>query len=191
MKCLQTMLFMKGPGKKGQSWHQDEYFILTRDQSLVGVWMALDDAKQDNGCLWVIPGSHKEGFIRRRKENNNQEFADLDVADIGNYTPDDFVKAEVTKGSARIFHGYLLHISLSNKTTDSYRRALVSHYSSAESILPWNFEGNSNHIIDFRDIFMVSGKDPYAYKGLQDLTKPVVHPDVLDFNDDYLKISGK
>ena len=80
MKCLQTMLFMKGPGKKGQSWHQDEYFILTRDQSLVGVWMALDDAKQDNGWLWVIPGSHKEGFIRRRKENNNQEFADLDVA---------------------------------------------------------------------------------------------------------------
>ena len=89
-----------------------------------------------------------------------------------------------------IFHGYLFHMSLQNKTSNHYRRALVSHYCSAESMLPWDFDGNSNHIQDFRDIFMVSGNDPYAYKGIQDLTKPVVRPDILDFNDDYLKESN-
>ena len=94
MKCLQTMLFMKGPGKKGQSWHQDEYFIPTRDKSLVGAWIALDDADEENGCLWIIPGSHKSGFISRRVENNNSEFADVDAADIETYTSNDFVKVD-------------------------------------------------------------------------------------------------
>src|SRR5690606_6225195 len=36
VKCMQSMLFVKAPGKAGQSWHQDEYYIPTRDCSLVG-----------------------------------------------------------------------------------------------------------------------------------------------------------
>ena len=34
IKCMQSMLFVKAPGKKGQSWHQDEFYIPTRDKSL-------------------------------------------------------------------------------------------------------------------------------------------------------------
>ncbi len=182
MKCLQTMLFMKAPGKKGQSWHQDEDFIPTRDKSLVGAWIAMEDADEENGCLWVVPGSQKGGFIRRRIVNNNLEFADLEVADITPYTSNDFVKAEVKTGSVIFFNGYLLHMSLCNKTTNRFRRALVSHYSSAESMLPWNQDGRFNATHDFRDIFMVSGTDPYKHKGTQDLSIPFVRPDVLDFN---------
>jgi ectoine hydroxylase-related dioxygenase (phytanoyl-CoA dioxygenase family) len=43
--------------------HQDEYYIPTRDRSLCASWIALDDATIDNGCLWVIPGSHRQGVI--------------------------------------------------------------------------------------------------------------------------------
>ena len=54
-----------------------------------------------------------------------------------------------------------------------YRRALVNHYMSAESLLPWqNAEGRHSAEYDFRDIVSVAGEDPYAYKGLRDLSVP-------------------
>lgn len=52
VKAMQSMLFTKGEGKPGQAWHQDEYFIPSRDRSLTAAWIALDDATVENGCLW-------------------------------------------------------------------------------------------------------------------------------------------
>ena len=174
VKCLQTMFFIKAPGKKGQSWHQDEYFIPTRDRSLTGAWIALDDADVSNGCLWVIPGSHRDGIIRRRIENLDENYADTEVADLNPYKKEDFVKVEVKKGSVVFFNGYLLHMSLKNTTSDRFRRALVCHYSSAESMLPWDLDGRVAFTHDYRDIFMVAGEDPYEYKGVADLAKPFI-----------------
>lgn len=59
VKCMQSMLLIKSAGKPGQAWHQDEAFIPTRDRSLTAAWIAMDDATSENGCLWVIPGSHR------------------------------------------------------------------------------------------------------------------------------------
>lgn len=184
VKCMQTMLFMKAPGKKGQAWHQDEYYIPTRDRSLTGVWLALDNASQENGCLWVIPGSHSDGYLRKRISYQGDEFADVDMCDLSPYTEKDFKPLEVSAGSIVFFNGYLLHMSLRNKSTDQFRRALVSHYSSAESLLPWDLDGRIPPQTDYRDIFMVAGQDPYAYKGFADLAKPFIRPDTIDFNTD-------
>jgi phytanoyl-CoA hydroxylase len=63
VKMMQSMLFIKSEGKPGQAWHQDEAHIPTRDRSLTAVWIALDDATVENGCLWVIPGSHRAGVL--------------------------------------------------------------------------------------------------------------------------------
>ena len=70
VKCMQSMLFIKASGKPGQAWHQDEYFIPTRDRSLTGGWIAMDDATVENGCLWVIPGSHKHGLLWPQHEHD-------------------------------------------------------------------------------------------------------------------------
>ena len=53
------------------------------------------------------------------------------------YRDDDAIPVEVTAGSIVFFHGYLLHKSLKNRRTTGFRRALVNHYMSAESLLPW------------------------------------------------------
>src|SRR5690606_34935292 len=58
--ALQSMLFFNPPGKGGQGWHQDSFYIQTQPDSLIGAWYALDHADKDNGCLWVAPGSHNE-----------------------------------------------------------------------------------------------------------------------------------
>ena len=54
--------------------HQDSTFLYTTPkQSCLGLWLALDDATIQNGCLWVRPYSHKE-TVRRKFERNVEHF---------------------------------------------------------------------------------------------------------------------
>ena len=179
LKAVQSMLFVKGPGKAGQSWHQDEYYIPTRDKSLIGAWIAIDDATIDNGCLWIIPGSHKAGYMMQRVPGINDEYADMDTIDISSFGEP--VPVEVKSGSVVFFNGYTLHSSCRNRSSDCFRMALVNHYMSAESMLPWDQDGKLEPTDDLRDVLMVAGVDPYAYKGFVDLNRPYLRPEVLTF----------
>lgn len=176
LKCMQSMLFVKGPGKAGQAWHQDEFYIPTRDRSLVGVWIAIDDATIDNGCLWIIPG--RPGFMMRRVPNDSNEYADVDTIDVSAYDKG-AIPVEVKSGSVVFFNGYTLHSSQRNKTSDFFRTALVNHYMSAESMLPWDQDGKLPPTEDLRDIVLIAGEDPYGYKGTVDVNKPYLRPEVL------------
>ncbi len=171
VKCMQSMLFIKASGKPGQAWHQDEYFIPTRDRSLTGGWIALDDATVENGCLWVIPGSHKHGIIWPTHHQQDARFDCTEEAMNFPYRDEDAIPVEVKAGTVVFFNGYLLHRSLPNVARSGYRRALVNHYMSAQSLLPW-FSHRSQEPAgraDHRDIVLVAGKDPYGYKGTIDV----------------------
>ena len=176
---MQSMLFMKSEGKPGQAWHQDEFFIPTRDRSLTAVWIALDDATVENGCLWVLPGSHRRGVLYPDREQNDERFDCTVEAYAFPYRDEDAVPVEAPAGSAVVFNGYLLHRSLPNTARGGFRRALVNHYMSAESLLPWHRPPDGVHIgkWDFRDIELVAGEDAYAYKGTVDVMRPHVRPD--------------
>ncbi len=181
VKCMQSMLFIKAAGKPGQAWHQDEDFIPTRDRTLTGAWMALDEATLDNGCLWVLPGSHKAGILWEMKQQNDPRFDCTDESFGFPYRNEDAVPVEVPAGAIVFFNGYLLHRSLPNTRQTGYRRVLVNHYMSAESLLPWfpSPDGKQVAITDYRDIMMIAGKDPYAYKGYADLAQAHVRRDKL------------
>ena len=178
VKCMQSMLFIKASGKPGQAWHQDEFFIPTRDRSLTGGWIALDDATVENGCLWIIPGSHKRGIIWPQHKHEDRRFDCTGEAFNFPYTDEDAIPVEVPAGAIVFFNGYLLHRSLPNRAKSGYRRVLVNHYMSAESLLPWRppTEGVHMAIADYRDIVMIAGQDPYSWKGLDDMAKPFVRP---------------
>ena len=178
VKCMQSMLFIKATGKPGQAWHQDEDFIPTRDRSLIGGWIALDDATIENGCLWVIPGSHKPGILWPMERQNDDRFDCSDEATGFPYSDADAIPVEVKAGSIVFFNGYLLHRSFPNRAGSGFRRVLVNHYMSAESLLPWQKpkEGEHMAIADYRDIVMVAGVDPYGYKGTEDIASPHVRP---------------
>jgi phytanoyl-CoA hydroxylase len=174
VKCMQSMLFIKASGKPGQAWHQDEFFIPTRDRSLVGAWIAMDDATVENGCLWVLPGSHKRGIIYPQQQHNDKRFDCTGEAYEFPYKDEEAVPVEVKAGSIVFFNGYLLHRSLPNHAKAGFRRALVNHYMSAESFLPWHAPapGENMGTLDFRDIVMVAGKDPYSFKGTENINSP-------------------
>ena len=178
VKAMQSMLFIKSEGKPGQAWHQDEFFIPTRDRSLTAVWIALDDATVENGCLWVLPGSHRRGVIYPAKDQLDPRFDCTTEAYDYPYSDDQAVPVEIPAGTALIFNGYLLHRSLENSGRHGFRRALANHYMSAESLLPWRPPADDHMAIaDFRDIVMVAGEDPYAYKGIADIRRPFSRPD--------------
>jgi phytanoyl-CoA hydroxylase len=180
VKCMQSMLFVKAAGKPGQAWHQDEDFIPTRDRSLCGGWIALDEATIDNGCLWVLPGSHKPGILWEMRAQEDDRFDCTDESYGFPWRDEDAIPVEVPAGAIVFFNGYLLHRSLPNTRKSGYRRVLVNHYMSAESLLPWLPSDKTRMALtDYRDIIMVAGKDPFAYKGIENIAEPSVRPDKL------------
>ncbi|MFF2846590.1 phytanoyl-CoA dioxygenase family protein [Streptomyces sp. NPDC058001] len=179
IKSMQSMLFVKSEGRPGQAWHQDEMFIPTRDRSLTAAWLALDDATVDNGCLWVLPGSHRPGVIYPNREHDDARYdCTVESYDFP-YEDADAVPVEIAAGSVLLFNGYLLHKSLPNTGRRGFRRALVNHYMRASSLLPWAPPEAQEPMAqaDFRDITLVAGHDPYAYKGITDIRAPRVRRD--------------
>ncbi len=166
VKCMQSMLFVKPPGFQGQAWHQDEIYIPTRDRSLIGAWTAIDDATVANGCLWVLPGSHRSGILYPQRPHGQPEEFDNSPESYG-FDDAAEVPVEVKAGSAVFFNGYLLHRSKKNRS-NIYRRALVNHYMNAWSLLPWDVRaGESPANADRRAVQIVAGIDPYAWKGYE------------------------
>jgi phytanoyl-CoA hydroxylase len=179
VKMMQSMLFIKSEGKPGQAWHQDETHIPTRDRSLLAIWIALDDATTDNGCLWVIPGSHRPGVLYPDREQDDPRFDCTREAYGFRYREEEAVPVELPAGAALVFDGYLLHRSLPNGARRGTRRALVNHYMSAQSLLPWFApqRGEPMGTVDHRDVLVVAGEDPYAFRGTTDVMHPHVRPD--------------
>jgi hypothetical protein len=164
VKCMQSMLFVKPPTFQGQAWHQDEIYIPTRDRSLIGAWIAVDDATIENGCLWVVPGSHQSGYLYPQRPHNNPDEFDF-AGESWGFDESQEVPVEVKAGSVVFFNGYLLHRSRKNRS-HIYRRVLVNHYMNAYSRLPWSIkEGESTATADRRSVIPVSGVDPYAWQG--------------------------
>jgi ectoine hydroxylase-related dioxygenase (phytanoyl-CoA dioxygenase family) len=172
VKCMQSMLFVKPPNFQGQAWHQDEIYIPTRDRSLIGAWIAMDDATVENGCLWVLPGSHRQGYLYPQRNHENPDEFDFAQESYG-FDGSEEVPVEVTTGTLVFFNGYLLHRSRKNRGS-TFRRVLVNHYCNSWSLLPWSIrEGERPASADRRCIVPVSGVDPYSWKGYDDPPKSI------------------
>jgi len=122
---FQDQALLKPPlGGREKPWHQDNaYFNMPADTPVVGVWIALDPATAENGCMHVIPGTHRDGpvvhFSRR-----DWQICDTDVA-----TARDVV-VPLEPGGCLLFHGLIHHGTPSNRST-LRRRALQFHYKPA------------------------------------------------------------
>ncbi len=122
---FQDMALIKPPRIGGaKPWHQDaSYFRVSDPNLIVGVWMALDRATRENGCMEVIPASHVDGPAIHRPE------ADVNQCSI---RPDqlrlqDRVTIELEPGDALIFHALLHHYTAPNRSS-LRRRAIQFHY---------------------------------------------------------------
>ncbi len=123
-------MFMNKPAHKGTwlPWHQDRWTHLSQDP-LITIWTALDPATIANGCVQVIPGSHRNGLI-----NPSHPSGFLTPAQAEQYAPaSKVVYLELQPGEVAILHNYLLHASDVNKT-DISRRAFSVCYMDARTV---------------------------------------------------------
>jgi ectoine hydroxylase-related dioxygenase (phytanoyl-CoA dioxygenase family) len=128
--AVQTMIYFKPPGSRGQALHQDNFYLKAEPGTCVAAWMALDRVDQDNGCLEVVPGSHRWPILCTEKADTKVSFTDVTVplpeADAA-------VPVVMEPGDVLFFHGALVHGSAPNVTTDRFRRALIGHYIQGEA----------------------------------------------------------
>ncbi|WP_035059850.1 phytanoyl-CoA dioxygenase family protein [Andreprevotia chitinilytica] len=121
-----SKLNMKGP-KVGSvvEWHQDFSYYPHTNSDLVAVLIFLDAASKENGCLRVIPGSHRlglqshdvDGFFRGKVQNINEDVAE---------------HLEVPAGGAVFLHCLTLHASARNES-DLPRRTFLPAYRAADA----------------------------------------------------------
>lgn len=125
--CYRAM-FMNKPSNRGTflPWHQDRWNFLDQDP-LITIWLAMDPATVENGCVQVIPGSHhtlynpehQSGFLT---EEQAEELC----------KPEDAIYLEAEAGEVLLLHNWLLHASDKNNSAQS-RRAFSVCYMDAST----------------------------------------------------------
>ena len=132
---LQSMYIFKQPNIGGEvTCHQDSTFLYTEPIDIAGLWFALEDATIENGCLWVIPGGHRNGLKSRwrRSPEGRMEF---EIFDNEPWPENELVPLEVSKGTLILLHGLLPHRSFENRSPRS-RHAYTLHLVNAEAKYP-------------------------------------------------------
>jgi phytanoyl-CoA hydroxylase len=108
----------------GSPWHQDWFYW--EGATKVSVWIALDDATPENGCLMFSPGTHKKIFAKKVVPNTNAFVNRITDEDLAGYEK---VDVAVKRGDVVIFHDLAAHAS-HNNTAKIDRWSFISTYRS-------------------------------------------------------------
>ncbi len=128
---FQTQFILKNPGAWGQPWHQDSYYFRFNQQPQVGLWLAITEATLENGCLSVLPGSHRlpiQTHDPDERPGANQGYTVVRTADDAKAVP-----VLMEPGDLLVFHSFLLHRSVDNRGSRR-RAAMVFHYGRAGTV---------------------------------------------------------
>ncbi len=128
--AVQTMLYFKPAGARGQALHQDQYYLKTKPGTCMAAWMALDPCDEENGCMQLVPGSHDLPVLCTEEADIQQSFTGVTVP-----LPEKIAAVPVVMdpGDVLFFNGSAIHGSHPNRSRDRFRRALIGHYISGEA----------------------------------------------------------
>ena len=128
--AVQTMLYFKPPGARGQALHQDQHYLRVQPGTCIAAWLALDDCDEENGCLRMVPDSHSWPLLCAAAADTTQSFTDVTV-DL----PDGIAAEPVIMqaGDVVFFNGQVVHGSFPNSSADRFRRAFIGHYIAGEA----------------------------------------------------------
>ncbi len=108
-------------------WHQDAaYWIKMPDKRSVSCWIALDNVREENGCMWFIPKEKNQDLLKHFSPPNGGAL----------YCKTDTYMAQsipLNAGGCTFHDGFTLHFSKGN-TTESQRRALILNFRSNKMI---------------------------------------------------------
>ncbi|RNA28319.1 phytanoyl- peroxisomal [Brachionus plicatilis] len=138
LMAMHTMLINKPPDTglltSRHPLHQDLYYFPFRPaDKIVASWTAMENINKQNGCLVVIPGSHKTGELLEHgypdwEGGVNKMYYGIQNIDVDKV---DLVHLIMEKGDTVLFHPLLIHGSGANRT-DGFRKAISCHYAASE-----------------------------------------------------------
>lgn len=136
IKAATSQLTFKMRGNtQSFAWHQDNSYGELEPYNAISCLTALDDSDAQNGCLWLVPGSHREGQIQYTHtlaDKAAQHPVELDVDDgLG-------VPMPLKAGYCLFFHCHMLHKSEGNYSLHRDRRILFMRYADADAVEVYN-----------------------------------------------------
>ena len=139
-RILQSMFIFKQPHIGGEvACHQDATFLHTEPMSVKGFWFALEDATQDNGCMWAIPGGHKSQVKSRFSRSKNGKETEMEIFDDTPWETSKLLPLEVKAGTLVVLHSLLPHMSYANRSANT-RHAYTMHIIEGTADYPeWNW----------------------------------------------------
>lgn len=123
--ACQTMLYFKPPGARGQSLHQDNFYLKVEPGTCIAAWIALDVVDRENGGLELVPGTHRMEIFCPEEADSSVSFTREHVAPPPGLTA---VPADMQPGDVLFFNGSVVHGSGPNASPDRFRRSFISHY---------------------------------------------------------------
>jgi ectoine hydroxylase-related dioxygenase (phytanoyl-CoA dioxygenase family) len=123
-----TTLFIKNPNEKGfVSFHQDAKYIGLEPHNWVTVWLAVTDANEHNGCMRMLPGSHKEDlkYHEQKFDENNLLTRGQTIQNIPIDKTDPVI---LEAGQVSLHHPLIVHGSGLNQSKDRRIGFVIQSY---------------------------------------------------------------
>ena len=148
-----TTLFIKDPDKKGfVSWHQDAKYIGFEPHNWVTAWLAITDANEENGCMRMWSGSHKEK-IKKHKDTFNENNLLTRGQTVQNVPLEDTTPNVLKAGQLSLHHPMIVHGSGSNKSNTRRIGFVIQSYIGT----------NVDQVIGKVYVQQARGKDTFKY----------------------------
>jgi phytanoyl-CoA hydroxylase len=137
-------------------WHQDSpaWPTLQPKTAQISAWIALDDAEADNGCMYMVPGSHKWG----NQEALIDEMPDgVDLPETFKGHPLHLVMCPVKRGHVHFHHSLTWHGSGANHS-NRLRRAIAIHFMTEQTTYDQGGQHSMKAFIDVPDGAQLTGE---------------------------------
>ncbi len=148
-----TTLFIKNPNERGfVSFHQDAKYIGLEPHNWVTVWVAVTDANEKNGCMRMLPGSHKEDLKTHEQkfDENNLLTRGQTITNVQLDRTDPII---LKAGQVSLHHPKIVHGSGLNQSNDRRIGFVIQSYIGT----------NVNQVIGKMYVQIARGEDKYKY----------------------------
>ena len=138
-------------------WHQDGQYWPIRPLATCSVWLAIDDATSENGCLKFIKGSHKNKKLKKHKINKSDKLTLNQELLKSEYIEENSVNLILKRGQISLHDVYMVHGSEENKSSNS-RRAMTMRFMPTKSVFDHGFVFNKRDFL-ITKIYQARGND--------------------------------
>ena len=162
---LWNMSFFAKPARKGRKtpWHQDGEYWAIDPLATCTVWIAVDDATVENGCLRIIPGSHKSQRLHPHTSNPSPDLTLSEELNASEFDESTAVDLTLEAGQLSLHDVYLAHGSEVNNS-DRPRRGMTlrlmpttSHFD--RNLAATMFAERGGRSLGEHNLFLLRGKD--------------------------------